>query len=174
MPGGVSTLALVSANPDLGFLGESNVMKIIDWLHTVLRGEEDETGPDGGSSLYGLSVAEALQAHRNWIRRFEGALSQGGEDLNPEEIAHDDRCILGRWILSQKTSRSALARLPLFEELRTTHTAFHKTASLLAESVCRKEAQESRLLFEVLRQKSRAIRIALARLIIEAQDRVAI
>jgi hypothetical protein len=138
-------------------------MKIADWIRSVLGGSEKEELPDAGDTLYGLSVADALRGHLEWVARFEDALRKGAKDIDPDQVVHDDRCVLGRWILATKAQGRIDADDPDFRELREAHTAFHRTASILAQAVRQDQKTESRLLLDLLRAKSRQIRIALAR-----------
>lgn len=143
-------------------------MKLFDWLKTVVGGKDTDEMPDPDDVFEGLSVAEALRAHMEWMRRFEAALSRGAVDIDPELVAHHDRCVLGKWIHAQKEAQSALAKSPLFATLHEDHSDFHRTASVLAQAIKKRDGTEAKFLLELLRKKSRAIRLHLAELLSES------
>jgi hypothetical protein len=144
-------------------------MKLYDWLRATLRGEPTKTLP-GGQAFHGLRVSDALKAHEEWLRRFKAALAQKQDGIDPEAVAHNDRCTLGQWIAAQRAGHASLAQSSAFEQLDTMHTTFHRTASLLAHAIQNRERAEARVLLDLMQSKSRMIQLSLAQLLIEAEE----
>ena len=67
----------------------------------------------------------ATQAHANWKRRLVDFLDGRGEPLDAAEVARDDCCTLGQWLVS---SRSRYANSGEFGDLREAHAEFHRCA----------------------------------------------
>lgn len=73
-----------------------------------------------------MDFFDALNVHLAWKHRLRGYLEgTSGEELDPEVVARDDCCELGRWIAAEG---EAMAGLPEFIHMREQHTAFHRCA----------------------------------------------
>lgn len=75
-----------------------------------------------------MDFDEALSCHLKWKGRLKEAIEGGSpEPLDPDIIARDDRCDLGRWI--HGALEPALASKPEFQALRQRHAEFHGVAA---------------------------------------------
>ncbi len=136
---------------------------IMSWAHRILTGHFDEEVPQS-LELAGLSIGEALQAHTAWIHRFDEALKdKSGKGLDPEDVSHDDRCLLGKWIHADHT-HDHFNNSPEFRNLKETHAVFHRNASLVISALRQGDQQEARVLLDMVKAKSRQIRVSLAKL----------
>lgn len=90
-----------------------------------------------------LDIDVAIAAHKNWKYRLYAALeNKEVESLDPEKIACDHCCDLGKWIYGAGDEH--LGTFAAFTELRATHQMFHYSASnvaLLLKSNKRDEAE---------------------------------
>lgn len=78
----------------------------------------------------GLNFRTAIQAHHEWKSQLQAAIEgRSGEDLDPELVARDDQCELGRWI--HAAGSRAFASQPHFVDLREKHGGFHVRAALV-------------------------------------------
>jgi hypothetical protein len=143
-------------------------MKLYDWLRARLRGEPTRELQES-EAFQGLRVSAALKAHDEWLRRFKAACAQEGKGIDPEAIAHNDRCTLGQWIVAQRKGGNSTAQSPVFAQLDIVHSAFHRTASLLAQAIQNREKEEARVLLDLMQKRSRAIQLSLSQLILEAE-----
>lgn len=80
-----------------------------------------------------INFFEAVEAHVAWKRRLGDYLSgRSTEQLNPEHVCQDDRCVLGKWI--HGTGRNRFGEIALFRQLVDEHARFHKQAALVVQT----------------------------------------
>lgn len=68
---------------------------------------------------------EALHAHVAWYADLSDRLAKG-ETVDAEEVARDDLCEMGRWLLAEGVAH---ADLPEFQEFKKVHADYHKCAA---------------------------------------------
>lgn len=138
-------------------------VSLTNWARRILAGHADEDVV-GSAQLAGLSIGEALQSHSAWIQRFEEALKdKRGQKLDAEQVSHDDRCVLGKWLYAQDT-QDRFKRSSEFMILQETHSAFHRNASLVISALRHDDKDEAQILLDMVKAKSRQIRVSLAKL----------
>ena len=75
-----------------------------------------------------LDIEVSIAAHENWLTRLETYLSgRSHEELEPEKVACDNCCDLGKWIYSD--GKKHLGDFAAFHDLQATHKMFHFKAS---------------------------------------------
>lgn len=80
-----------------------------------------------------IDLFEAMKAHANWKKRLMDYIDgASGEDLQPHNIAVDNRCVLGIWIHGNGKAR--FGEIPLFQQLVDEHAKFHYHASKVVEA----------------------------------------
>ena len=79
-----------------------------------------------------LDIDAAIDAHRQWKVRLRAAL-ENRLQLNAEQIACDDACVLGQWIYGRDGQRMSSA--PGFVTLLEQHQAFHRAAGEVARRI---------------------------------------
>jgi len=94
----------------------------------------------------GLYLGQAVQGHLAWKQRLKAIVLEGRQDeVEVGEVAADDRCALGQWLLGP--ARKRFGHLPQYARLRQTHTEFHLTAGqVLLSSRQGQREQAERLL----------------------------
>lgn len=76
----------------------------------------------------------AIQAHVLWRVRLEAYVEgTSTEKLNPEIVARDDCCALGKWIYG--AGGTHYGTHPRFPELKEVHACFHKAAGEVVRCV---------------------------------------
>ncbi len=75
-------------------------------------------------------ITEAIKAHGEWKLRLRSAIVTGKSDFPVSLACQDNRCALGRWLLSQNASTKASTR---WKCVRTAHADFHKEAGRILE-----------------------------------------
>lgn len=75
-----------------------------------------------------MDLDAAIAAHAQWKDRLAQYLNDPDGSLNPEVIARDDACELGRWLAGDG---AALAGRPEYARLVDAHRAFHASAALV-------------------------------------------
>ncbi|SRR5581483_149889 len=74
-----------------------------------------------------VNFDDAISAHVQWKVRLRVHISEGGEaKLDSDEIEHDDRCDLGRWIHGEGTRYEAD---DAYAKLLDEHRMFHRVAA---------------------------------------------
>lgn len=74
-----------------------------------------------------MNFDEAISAHVEWKVRLRVHLAEPGQKtLTPEEVASDDRCVLGRWIYGEG---AGYASDGAYQKLVEEHRAFHRLAA---------------------------------------------
>lgn len=79
-----------------------------------------------------LNFFTATKAHQAWKQRLYACVcGESPEPLNPEVIAVDNRCDLGKWLYQVRDSQPRLRAdtASLFTRLLDDHAAFHVTAA---------------------------------------------
>ena len=93
-----------------------------------------------------FDVSAAISAHKHWKSRLSllvGDLQK--EQLDPMEVGDPVRCKLGKWIATMiDTNR----RDSLFTSLITTHTEFHRLASVIVSLANNGEREEAKRLLD--------------------------
>ncbi len=74
---------------------------------------------------------KAITAHSAWKSRLRSAI-EGGEVPDPVVAGADNQCDLGKWIHGEGKSHQALSE---FQELKSEHAYFHKTAAGIVEMI---------------------------------------
>lgn len=72
-----------------------------------------------------MDFDKVISAHTSWKNRFKKYLN-GEEQLEPQTVAKDDVCELGRWLYG---AGQAFAQHPEFADLKTKHAQFHAQAA---------------------------------------------
>ena len=90
----------------------------------------------------GLNFHSAILSHQNWKARFRAMIESGiAEALNPEVIAQDNQCAVGKWIYGQ--AEELYSNHPLYEKLRGDHAFFHTCASRVLVMIIRGEKHKA-------------------------------
>lgn len=81
-----------------------------------------------------LNFFTATKAHKAWKQRLHDCVSSACATLDPDAIALDNRCDLGKWLYSVQASRPALGAdtRKLFTRLLEQHAEFHRAAAHVA------------------------------------------
>lgn len=80
-----------------------------------------------------ISFFESIEAHVSWKLRLSDYLKgRSTEELQPQHICLDDRCVLGKWIHSLGKAR--FGQIELFQQLTDEHAKFHICASKVVEA----------------------------------------
>ncbi|MBM96446.1 MAG: hypothetical protein CMI09_11465 [Oceanospirillaceae bacterium] len=75
-----------------------------------------------------LDIDVCIAAHENWLTRLETYLvGRGSARLDPEKVASDSNCDLGRWIHGD--GEKYLGEYAAFQDLKAIHQMFHYKAS---------------------------------------------
>jgi hypothetical protein len=90
----------------------------------------------------GLNFHSAITSHQNWKARFRALIESGiSEALNPEVIAQDNHCAVGKWIYGP--AKENYGNHPLYEKLRGDHAFFHTCASRVLVMILHGEKQKA-------------------------------
>ena len=84
-----------------------------------------------------MGFDEAVAAHTAWKRKLTQYFKRRDGALSPAEVAVDDQCPLGRWILGTGVR---FANLPEYSVLKHEHARFHSAAADLVRRVNAGEA----------------------------------
>lgn len=91
-----------------------------------------------------MNWMEIIGAHVMWKQRLIALLAGNSEEtLDPDLIALDNRCVLGKWIYGDG---QAMAELPAFEEVRGLHARFHELAAEVVRLHCAGDAAAAQAL----------------------------
>jgi chemoreceptor zinc-binding protein len=120
-----------------------------------------------------INFFEAVEAHLAWKRRLDEFLAgRSDEDLKPEVICQDNRCVLGKWIHGPGKTR--LGEYPLFRQLIDEHSRFHYHASKVVEAhQAGDQARAAKLLQEEFARQSKRTVACLAKLHAEVEGQEA-
>lgn len=75
-------------------------------------------------------LTKAINAHANWKTKLQQAIASGRSDLRPENLAADNRCVFGQWLLRLPPAEQASEDVRKAREL---HAAFHREAAAVLE-----------------------------------------
>jgi hypothetical protein len=67
-------------------------------------------------------IAEAMTAHDAWKDRLQAVIEKGSTDLKLHEVEADNRCDLGKWLVTIPASSDT-------EEVSKIHRQFHREAA---------------------------------------------
>lgn len=73
-----------------------------------------------------MNFDEAIKAHSAWKLKLQNYLQKPDGSLNPDAIAADNKCDLGKWIYGEGDQHSKLAD---YQTLKSEHAKFHKAAA---------------------------------------------
>lgn len=100
------------------------------WLMGLLRGGD---GPAAGDidplqeEAAGLNFRTAIEAHQKWKYRLRAVIDGTSEEtLQPEMVARDDQCVLGKWI--HGPGGQQFGHDHQFKGLKEWHAHFHVCA----------------------------------------------
>jgi hypothetical protein len=80
-----------------------------------------------------INFYEAVEAHLKWkIRLTDYLTGQSTEELLPQHICQDNRCVLGKWI--HGSGKIRFGEIELFQQLTEEHAKFHYHASKVVEA----------------------------------------
>jgi Chemoreceptor zinc-binding domain len=80
-----------------------------------------------------INFYEAIEAHLAWRKRLVDYLAGNStEDLQPQNICVDNRCVLGKWI--HGAGKARFGEMELFQNLIDEHAKFHYCASKVVEA----------------------------------------
>lgn len=81
-----------------------------------------------------LDIDVSIAAHDNWKTRLTAHLHNHSQHpLNPDDVADDHKCDLGKWIYSD--GEALLGKYSTFTDLKAQHKMFHYTASSVVSLV---------------------------------------
>ncbi len=129
-----------------------------DWIARFTRTKHEESNTAGTESesvpvllesvdpveaeAAGLNFHSAIASHQNWKVRFRAMIDSGvTEALNPDVIAEDNQCAVGKWIYG--SAQEQFGTHPLWEKLRGDHAFFHTCASRVLVMIIRGEKQKA-------------------------------
>lgn len=104
-------------------------MGILSWLEKRLSGDHSAvlSFNKDEEEFAGLNLRDVLNAHLAWNERLKAFLEgTSDEKLDVDQIAPDNLCILGKWIYGP--GHKQFSKLKEYNDLKQTHTQFHKTA----------------------------------------------
>ncbi|MDW8465992.1 MAG: CZB domain-containing protein [Chloroherpetonaceae bacterium] len=113
-----------------------------------LSPEQEEVAPEAvdpvEAEAAGLNFHTAIISHQNWKARFKAMIESGmAEALNPDVIAQDNQCAVGKWIYG--VAKEKYGDHPLWEKLRADHAFFHSCASRVLAMIIRGDKQKALL-----------------------------
>ena len=100
------------------------------WISNWLNGDKSEelVISDDESTLSGLNLKEALDAHDAWKTKLRDELAgDSREPLDVSFIASDCNCVLGKWLYS--TGKNKYSELPEYHNAVKAHAKFHICAA---------------------------------------------
>jgi hypothetical protein len=96
----------------------------------------------GKEEVAGLNFKSAIDAHLKWKTRLRAVIDGTSEEkLDPQVIAMDNQCVLGKWIYGAGGEK--FGTYPHFKTLRAEHAKFHRCASSVLELALAKKTQEA-------------------------------
>jgi Chemoreceptor zinc-binding domain len=72
-----------------------------------------------------MNFDDAVKAHVMWKSRLQAYVAKPDKSLDPQKVAKDDQCDLGKWLRSQGAK---FATHPAFAQLVAEHAKFHQAA----------------------------------------------
>lgn len=79
-----------------------------------------------------MTKEEAIAAHKAWKVRFRVAMAKR-ENLDIEQVAADDRCQFGQWLLSD--GKGKFGHLAEYAACIDVHADFHRECAKVAEAL---------------------------------------
>ena len=73
-----------------------------------------------------MDFDHAIAAHAEWKRKLARYLAAPDHSLNPDEVSADNRCELGKWLVSEGKK---FAKLAEYGAVVSDHAKFHKAAA---------------------------------------------
>lgn len=73
-----------------------------------------------------MDFDHAIKAHSDWKRKLSLYIRQPDKSIKADEVAQDNKCDLGKWILQ---SASQFSNNQDYKALKEAHTRFHKAAA---------------------------------------------
>lgn len=80
------------------------------------------------------TVTEAVRAHQGWPDRLKRAVAEGVLPIPAHDIACEDQCGFGRWLLRLRTDPE-IDRMAVFQDVIKTHALLHAEAGRIAKFV---------------------------------------
>lgn len=77
-----------------------------------------------------MNFDDAIRAHSAWKTRLSAYLRNPDGSLHGADVCADNRCELGKWLVS---APPAVSVTPEFRMLKLSHTAFHKAAGAVVD-----------------------------------------
>ncbi|MGB8517809.1 MAG: CZB domain-containing protein [Gallionella sp.] len=118
----------------------------MSWWKSIFGSNDKETQAikdDAKEEVGGLNFKTAIEAHIKWKLRLQGVIDgTGTEALDPNVVAQDNQCALGKWIYGQGGSN--YGNHPEFKELVAAHAHFHKCAGHTLDLALEGKADEAR------------------------------
>jgi len=151
-------------------------MGLLDWLLHANKNEAADVAHDkaiefdkGEEEFHGLNMKQAIDAHVNWKKRLENALSgSGSESLEVGKVAADDGCVLGQWLHGEGKKR--FSQVPEYQDLLGSHANFHLLAGdILCDVHAGRHDEAREKLQRDFRQKSDRVQLGLVRLYAKAR-----
>jgi hypothetical protein len=71
-------------------------------------------------------ITKFVAAHAKWKHHLKMAIDTAQSDETADEVAHDDRCEFGQWLLSLPKGDQSTAQ---WQKVRALHAEFHKAAA---------------------------------------------
>lgn len=100
------------------------------WWSSFIGGSDKSfTGikEDASEEMAGLNVKTAIEAHIKWKNRLKDVIDgTSAEVLDPQVVASDDQCALGKWLHGEGGKK--FGSMPGFMPVMTAHAYFHKCA----------------------------------------------
>jgi hypothetical protein len=125
------------------------------------------------SEVAGLDFRTAINAHMRWKIRLRAVIDgRSDEAIDPETLARDDQCPLGKWL--HGSGGAQFRELPLFAELTDQHAEFHLHAASVLEQAQQGYQHEALRALEhgPYAQSSGRVAHLLARLFVQLSKRV--
>lgn len=133
-------------------------MGILAWIQSIAQGKssslnefktdnaaklvhkQDQDTADDDSVMYGLNFQQAIEAHQQWKLRLNNYIEEkSSENLDPNIICRDDKCVLGIWI--HTSGKEHFGQIPLYQDIKETHAQFHTIAG---DIVSRKQSGDAK------------------------------
>ena len=121
----------------------------------------------------GLDFRTAINAHMRWKMRLRAVIDGGSDEaIDPDMLARDDQCPLGKWL--HGAGGAQFREHPLFAELTDQHAEFHVHAASVLQQAQQGHPREALHALErgPYAQSSGRVAHLLARLFVQLSKRV--
>ncbi|MDH5204216.1 MAG: CZB domain-containing protein [Hylemonella sp.] len=131
---------------------------MLNWLKTLLGSQTSGGNPHisaetiaradslmagGTEEVAGLNFKTAIDAHMKWKARLRAAIDgSSDEQLDPQLIALDNQCLLGKWLHGPGGEK--FGGYPRFKTLCAEHARFHRSAAAVAQLTQEKKIDEAK------------------------------